>query len=52
MLNANNAAQKAVGDAIVAYFTGNGAENAKRMGIQEVIWNRKIWSCMFIFVIT
>jgi len=43
-LNANNPAQLAVGDRLAEYLTSSDGANAIRMGIQEVIWNRKIWS--------
>jgi uncharacterized protein YraI len=43
MLNVNNAKEKAIGDRIVAHFVNN-PENAKKFGVQEVIFNRKIWT--------
>jgi hypothetical protein len=43
-LNANNAATLAEGNKIRDWLVGNGAANAKNMGVQEVIWNRQIWS--------
>lgn len=44
MLNAHKPAQKTIGDNIVQFFTADNFANAKRYGVQEVIWNRKIWS--------
>jgi micrococcal nuclease len=46
MLNVKNAGQAAQGNAVVDYFLSNGAANAKKYGIQELIWNRKIWTAL------
>jgi len=44
MLSIHKSAQKAIGDNIVNFFISNGAANALKFGVQEVIWNRKIWT--------
>lgn len=47
-LNANNRDQKTAADALVAQLLATqGGERwalARRMGLQEIIWNRKIWT--------
>ena len=48
MLSANNSTQKRAADALVALLLATqGSERwalARRMGVQEIIWNRKIWT--------
>ncbi len=54
MLNVSNGSQKAAGDAIRNFFLANGAAKAREFGVQEVIWNRQIWTasvCIFLFFI-
>lgn len=43
MVNVNNPAQKAAGDAATAWLTANNGANARRLGVQYIIWNRKTW---------
>lgn len=43
MLDAGNPTQKAVADSFVAWVTANSGEQARRLGIQYVIWNRTMW---------
>ncbi|HEX8647503.1 MAG TPA: N-acetylmuramoyl-L-alanine amidase [Thermoleophilaceae bacterium] len=48
-LNANDETERAAADAIVAELLATDADGnthalARRMGIQEIIWNRQIWS--------
>ena len=48
MLNAYDAADRAKGDAFVAWLTGRDAAgvpggNAHRLGVQYVIWNKRTW---------
>ncbi len=43
MLNANIPAQKAVADQATAWLTANQGENARRLGVLYIIWNRKMW---------
>ena len=42
-MNAFNASDKAVGDAVATWLTANNGEMARRFGIMSVIWNRKSW---------
>ena len=43
MVNVNNPAQKAAGDAATAWLVANNGANARRLGVQYIIWNRKTW---------
>lgn len=48
-VNVANPAQKAAGDAFVAWLTAVGpdgkvAYNARRLGVMYVIWNKRIWN--------
>ncbi|NLE72109.1 MAG: hypothetical protein GX609_08460 [Actinomycetales bacterium] len=42
-MNAYDAGEKLLGDAVVAWITANNGEMARRFGIMYLIWNRKIW---------
>ncbi len=44
MMNAYDADDKAIGDAVSQWITANNGEMARRFGIQLVIWNRRSWS--------
>ena len=44
MLNAGDPKQRAAGDRLVGQLLANGFELARRMGLQEIIWNGRIWS--------
>ncbi len=43
-LNAFNAADKAAAESFTTWLAAGNAENARRVGIMYVIWNRRIWS--------
>lgn len=43
MLNANDPGQKAVADAATLWLTSNDGQNARRLGVLYIIWNRKMW---------
>ncbi|MBK7722799.1 MAG: peptidoglycan-binding protein [Austwickia sp.] len=43
MLNVNDPAQKAVADAATAWLTANNGENARRLGVLYLIWNKQMW---------
>lgn len=43
MLDARRPAQKAVGDAATAWLVANRGENARRLGVMYIIWNRRMW---------
>lgn len=43
MLNSSDPMQKAVADSFLAWLTANSGEQARRLGIQYVIWNRTMW---------
>lgn len=42
-LNAYNAADRAIGDAVAQWLTANDGEMARRFGVQSVIWNKQAW---------
>jgi len=42
-LDANNPADRRIGDAAVTWLTANDGEMAKRFGIQSIIWNAHSW---------
>ncbi len=46
-LNVKNGAQKAEADGMIDRFLAGGAALAKDMGIQEIIFNRRIWSSSY-----
>lgn len=43
MLDARDPARRAVGDAAVAWLSRDGGAAARRLGVQYVIWNTKVW---------
>ncbi|MDO5698836.1 MAG: peptidoglycan-binding domain-containing protein [Dermatophilus congolensis] len=43
MVNVNNPAQKAAGDAATAWLVANNGANARRLGVQYIIWNKRSW---------
>ncbi|MBO3140835.1 peptidoglycan-binding protein [Dermatophilus congolensis] len=43
MLDATNPTQKTIGDTAAAWLTANNGENARRLGIQYIIWNATMW---------
>lgn len=43
MLDSTNADQKAIGDAAAAWLSDNDGENARRLGVMYLIWNRQMW---------
>lgn len=43
MLDSGKSDQKRVGDAAVAWLTANNGENARRLGVMYLIWNRQMW---------
>ncbi len=43
MLDSTKPDQKAVGDAAVAWLSANNGENARRLGVMYLIWNKKMW---------
>ncbi|WP_109472732.1 cell wall-binding repeat-containing protein [Ornithinimicrobium cavernae] len=42
-MNAYNADDKAIGDAVAQWLTANNGEMARRFGVQSVIWNKYSW---------
>lgn len=42
-MNAYNAEDKAIGDAVAQWITANNGEIARRFGVQSIIWNRQSW---------
>lgn len=42
-LNAYNAQDRAIGDAVAQWLTANDGEMARRFGVQSVIWNKQAW---------
>lgn len=43
MVNVKNRNQKAAADAAVQWMSANNGEVARRLGVQYIIWNKKIW---------
>ncbi len=43
MLDSTKPDQLEVGDSAVAWLTANNGENARRLGVMYLIWNRKMW---------
>ncbi len=43
MLSAGKPEEKAVADAATAWLTANSGENARRLGVMYLIWNKKMW---------
>lgn len=43
MLDSTKPDQKEVGDSAAAWLTANNGENARRLGVMYLIWNRKMW---------
>ena len=43
MLDATKARDKAVADSALAWLTANNGENARRLGVMYLIWNKKTW---------
>ncbi len=43
MLNVNNSTQRAAADRFLRWLVAGQGANARRLGVQYAIWNRKIW---------
>jgi hypothetical protein len=43
MLNVNNPTQKAIANSVTAWLSANNGAMARRLGINYMIWNRRIW---------
>lgn len=43
MLNVTKPEEKAVADSATAWLTANNGENARRLGVMYLIWNKKMW---------
>ncbi|HLS46231.1 MAG TPA: cell wall-binding repeat-containing protein [Ornithinicoccus sp.] len=42
-MNAYDASDKAIGDAVAQWLSANNGEMARRFGVQSIIWNRQSW---------
>ena len=43
MLDVNKPEEKAVAESAIAFLTANNGENARRLGVMYLIWNKQSW---------